>query len=105
MSESRNTYNANEKMTSKGICTLLDEFGYEYDAQDPAMINVTSPNGVFVIFTSDLPWLRISKPATVKATRDIKTLQAAINEYNISMVKFRLIDNRNGGYAIEAYLE
>lgn len=105
MSESRNTNNANEKMTSKGICTLLDEFGYEYDAQDPAMINVTSPNGVFVIFTSDLPWLRISKPATVKATRDIKTLQAAINEYNISMVKFRLIDNRNGGYAIEAYLE
>lgn len=94
-----------EKVTPEVICKLLADSKYEHDVRDESIINVRNQNGVYVLFTSNLPWLRISKPATVRASRDITILQEAISHYDIGMVKCRIVNNKDGGYAIEAYIE
>ena len=79
MNKELNTHTDNEQLTPELICELLTNKNYEHDATNPSMIRVHGPNGVFFIFTEDQPWFRISRPATVRESRDIAVLQKAID--------------------------
>ncbi len=105
MNEESIIRNDSELLTPEMICGLLADKQLVYETKDSSLIEIHKDNAIYLIFTNELPWLKISRPATVRNTRDIVILKKAIDLYDINMVKCRLIDNKQGGYVIEAYID
>ena len=94
-----------EQLTYGLICDLLTQVGLSFEANDESMIQIHGSNGIYIIFTEELPWVTISHPANVRDSRNVEILKKAIDQYNLIMVKCRLLDNKQGGKAIEVHLQ
>ena len=105
MKEDLYIHKDNEQLTYDLICDLLSKTGLSFEAKDESMIQINGSNGVYVIFTDNLPWITISHPAKVRESRDIDVLKASIEQYDLIMVKCRLYSDGKGGTTIDVFLQ